>query len=76
MNSNQHKVIGFWRGWSIAVGCSVGSGIFMMPAMLAPYGMLGFFGWLIAGRINLGCINNGSAGNKNAKDWRSLCLCQ
>ncbi len=49
MNSNHHKVIGFWRGWSIAVGCAVGSGIFMMPAMLAPYGMLGFFGWLIAG---------------------------
>ena len=49
MNSNQHKVIGFWRGWSIAVGCAVGSGIFMMPTMLAPYGMLGFFGWLIAG---------------------------
>ena len=49
MNSNQHKVIGFWRGWSIAVGCAIGSGIFMMPTMLAPYGMLGFFGWLIAG---------------------------
>ena len=49
MNSNQHKVIGFWRGCSIAVGCAIGSGIFMMPTMLAPYGMLGFFGWLIAG---------------------------
>ena len=49
MSSNQHRVIGFWRGWSIAVGCSIGSGIFMMPTMLAPYGMLGFGGWLIAG---------------------------
>ena len=49
MNSNQHRVIGFWRGWSIAVGCAIGSGIFMMPTILAPYGMLGFFGWLIAG---------------------------
>ena len=49
MSSDQHRVIGFWRCWSIAVGCAIGSGIFMMPTMLAPYGMLGFGGWLIAG---------------------------
>ena len=29
MNSGNNKVIGFWRGWSIAVGCAIGSGIFM-----------------------------------------------
>jgi APA family basic amino acid/polyamine antiporter len=49
MSSNQHRVIGFWRGWSIAVGFAIGSGIFMMPTMLAPYGLLGFGGWLVAG---------------------------
>lgn len=49
MSSEQHRVIGFWRGWSIAVGCAIGSGIFMMPTLLAPYGLLGFGGWLIAG---------------------------
>ena len=49
MSSNQHRVIGFWRGWSIAVGCAIGSGIFMMPTILAPYGLLGFGGWLVAG---------------------------
>ena len=49
MSSNQHRVIGFWKGWSIAVGCAIGSGIFMMPTMLAPYGLLGFGGWLVAG---------------------------
>ena len=49
MNADQHRVIGFWRGWSIAVGCAIGSGIFMMPTLLAPYGLLGFSGWLIAG---------------------------
>ena len=49
MSSDQHRVIGFWRGWSIAVGCAIGSGIFMMPTMLAPYGLLGFGGWLVAG---------------------------
>ena len=49
MNSVNTKIIGFWRGWSIAVGCAVGSGIFMMPTLLAPYGLIGFGGWLIAG---------------------------
>ena len=49
MNADHHRVIGFWRGWSIAVGCAIGSGIFMMPTLLAPYGLLGFGGWLIAG---------------------------
>jgi len=49
MSSDQHRVIGFWRGWSIAVGCAIGSGIFMMPTMLAPYGLLGFGGWLVSG---------------------------
>ena len=44
-----HPPIGFWRGWSIAVGCAIGSGIFMMPTLLAPYGMLGMAGWLTAG---------------------------
>ena len=45
--------IGFWRGWSIAVGCAIGSGVFMMPTLLAPYGMLGLAGWLTAGAGSL-----------------------
>ena len=48
-SNNTEKKIGFWRGWSIAVGCAIGSGVFMMPTLLAPYGMLGMAGWLIAG---------------------------
>lgn len=31
------------------VGGTIGSGIFMLPALLAPYGLLGLAGWLIAG---------------------------
>jgi APA family basic amino acid/polyamine antiporter len=41
--------MGFWRVWGLAVGCAIGSGIFMMPTLLAPYGMLGLSGWLVAG---------------------------
>ena len=42
------KVIGFWQCWSFAVGTMIGTGIFMMPVILAPYGGLSFGGWLIA----------------------------
>jgi APA family basic amino acid/polyamine antiporter len=48
-SENSGKEIGFWRGWSIAVGCAIGSGVFMMPTLLAPYGLLGLVGWLTAG---------------------------
>lgn len=47
--NNPAHMIGFWRGWSIAVGCTIGSGIFMMPTLLAPFGILGLIGWLTAG---------------------------
>ncbi|GIU10758.1 MULTISPECIES: APC family permease [unclassified Shewanella] len=44
-----YRVMGFWRVWALAVGCAIGSGIFMMPTLLAPYGMLGLSSWLVAG---------------------------
>jgi APA family basic amino acid/polyamine antiporter len=47
--ATNNRVMGFWRVWGLAVGCSIGSGIFMMPTLLAPYGMLGLGGWLVAG---------------------------
>lgn len=42
------KVIGFWQCWAFSVGTMIGTGIFMMPVVLAPYGGLSFGGWLIA----------------------------
>lgn len=33
--------MGFWRTWGLIVGMMIGSGIFMMPALLAPFGGLG-----------------------------------
>lgn len=41
------KVMGFWQCWAFSVGTMIGTGIFMMPALLAPYGGLSFGGWLI-----------------------------
>lgn len=46
-NEPAKKTIGFWQCWAFSIGTMIGSGIFMMPAVLAPYGGLSFFGWLL-----------------------------
>jgi basic amino acid/polyamine antiporter, APA family len=43
------KPLGFWSCWSLVVGCMIGSGVFMLPTLLAPFGLLSFGGWIIAG---------------------------
>ena len=40
--------IGFWPLFAIVIGGQVGSGIFMLPASLAPYGIFGILGLLFA----------------------------
>lgn len=42
------RPLGFWAAWALSVGVMIGSGIFSLPAVLAPYGGLAFGGWLIA----------------------------
>lgn len=56
--SAETKPLGFWSCWSLSVGTMIGSGIFMLPAVLAPYGALSFGGWLIsaAGTILLALV--------------------
>ena len=39
------RSIGFWRAWALVVGTMVGSGVFLLPSVLGPYGWLGFWGW-------------------------------
>lgn len=41
--------IGFWSVFALVTGSQIGSGVFMSPATLAPYGSFGLFGWLISG---------------------------
>ncbi|MES1157092.1 MAG: amino acid permease [Alphaproteobacteria bacterium] len=52
------KPLGFWSCWALAVGTMIGSGIFLLPAALAPYGLLSFGGWILggAGAIALGLV--------------------
>ena len=52
------KSIGFWGCWAFSVGTTIGSGVFVMPALLAPYGGLSFGGWLLtaAGSIAIALV--------------------
>lgn len=46
--------IGFWAVYSIVTGSQIGSGIFTLPACLAPYGFFGLIGCVLA---SLGAIS-------------------
>ncbi len=46
---SEAKPLGFWSCWSLTVGCMIGSGIFLLPSVLAPYGLMSFGGWLLTG---------------------------
>ncbi|MCC3862027.1 APC family permease [Pseudemcibacter aquimaris] len=43
------KSLGFWRSWALVVGTVIGSGVFTLPAILAPYGSFSFLGWVATG---------------------------
>lgn len=41
------KGLGFWGVWALTAGTMIGSGIFLLPTVLAPYGMISFSGWIL-----------------------------
>ena len=47
--TKQSRQLGFWMTWSVVVGTMIGSGIFMLPASLAPYGANAIAGWIVSG---------------------------
>lgn len=59
MSSKQHhKELGFLALVSIVIGSQVGSGTFVFPSMLAPFGSVGLLGWVISvsGAISLALV--------------------
>ncbi len=42
------KSQGFLRTWALVVGTMIGSGVFLLPAVLAPYGSFSLIGWIVA----------------------------
>jgi len=49
MAAKHKRVMGFWRTWGLSVGMMVGSGVFLLPTVMAPYGRYALFSWLITG---------------------------
>lgn len=52
------RQIGFWIALALVVGNMIGSGIFLLPANLAPYGLNAVAGWIvtIAGSMCLAAV--------------------
>ena len=44
---DSRRQLGFWMCLALVVGNIVGSGVYLLPASLAPYGLNSIFGWLI-----------------------------
>jgi APA family basic amino acid/polyamine antiporter len=44
----QAREIGFWTAVALVIGNMIGSGVFLLPASLAPYGGIGLIGWLVS----------------------------
>lgn len=42
------RSLGFWTAVALVMGNMIGSGIFLLPASLAPYGGLSLVGWLVS----------------------------
>ena len=54
----ERRVFGFWICLALVMGNMIGSGVFLLPASLAPYGWNAIFGWAvtIAGALCLAYV--------------------
>ncbi len=54
----QSREIGFWMAVALVMGNMIGSGVFVLPASLAPYGGISLIGWLVstAGSVLLALV--------------------
>src|SRR5262245_850352 len=50
--------LGFWMAVALVMGNMVGSGVFLLPASLAPFGAISLAGWLMstAGAVLLALV--------------------
>jgi basic amino acid/polyamine antiporter, APA family len=46
--SSSRRAIGFWTAVALVMGNMIGSGIFLLPASLAPFGSVSLIGWLVS----------------------------
>lgn len=70
------KVIGFWQSWALVVGTLIGSGVFLLPSVLAPFGSIGLLGWfLTAFGTLLIALTLGSLSSKIDKEGGPYAYC-
>lgn len=50
---SDQRPLGLWSATALVVGSMIGSGVFLLPATLAPYGAASLLGW---GATMLGCL--------------------
>ena len=56
--SKASRGLGFWMCLALVIGNMIGSGVFLLPASLAPYGVNSILGWLVtaAGSVLLAIV--------------------
>lgn len=47
--SHSTQKMGFWAVFSLVIGSQIGSGVFMLPVALAPFGIWSLAGWALSG---------------------------
>jgi APA family basic amino acid/polyamine antiporter len=47
-DSASGRSVGYWTAVAIVMGNMIGSGIFLLPASLAPYGAISLAGWIVS----------------------------
>jgi APA family basic amino acid/polyamine antiporter len=47
LNSPPPRLLGFWTCTALVIGNTIGIGIFILPAVLAPYGFNALLGWAV-----------------------------
>ena len=57
-STGSKRPIGFWMAVALVMGNMIGSGIFLLPSSLAPFGGLSLVGWLVssAGAVALALV--------------------
>jgi APA family basic amino acid/polyamine antiporter len=47
MNQSRPQLLGFWMCVALVIGNTIGSGVFLLPAALAPYCLNSVIAWLM-----------------------------
>src|SRR4029079_4301858 len=64
--SDRPALIGFWTATALVIGNTIGIGVFLMPAALAPFGLNAMIGWVVTA---IGCTFLAGVYARLARDY-------